>query len=234
MSELEFFSEQLPFKSPTFEITTKPASASLNFKTLIAGIEQPITLTVSGGSFIFPADAKITLKCSKNLRIRLAQNKENQENQENPPNYDDDSSFESVLNVALPNFKSFEEREIALEVLTDLPGRKVNKHFEHHISLACPWSRNELQIPIEFQPAMEATCRLNTCGNQKFLQVIVKGLDANLYLTEAKVKCDVPGVRLIDLNPASQNCIVCILFFYKIYTRIFYKFLHNFRKFTNP
>lgn len=228
ISQLEFFSEHLPFRVPPFVITTKPAAAVLNFKNLIAGIEQPIRLTVSGGSFIFPADAKITLKCSKNLRIRMARTKENsqpltdkgavlQENSTDTiPNttVQDDSTFNSILQVSLPNFKSFEEREIPLEVLTDLPGRKISKHLEHYVTLTCPWSRNELQIAIDFQPALEAQCRLHTCGTQKFLHVVMKGLEANLYLTEAKVKCDVAGVRLIDLNPPTQSRVVCVLLMY--------------------
>ncbi|XP_054740507.1 trafficking protein particle complex subunit 10 [Anastrepha obliqua] len=233
LSQLEFFSEQIPFKAPPFVITTKPAAAVLNFKNLIAGIEQPIRLTVSGGSFIFPADAKIVLKCSKNLRIRSARANDELEKEQSTVQVDeqegqalidnddvlkqnvtdstsakmveeDDSTFASVLQVPLPNFKSFEEREIPLEVLTDLPGRKIPKHLEHYVILTCPWSRNELQIAIDFQPAMEAQCRLHTCGTQKYLHVVMKGLDANLYLTEAKVKCDVTGVRLIDMNPPSQ------------------------------
>ncbi|XP_034486266.1 trafficking protein particle complex subunit 10 isoform X2 [Drosophila innubila] len=200
MSSLEFLSEHLQMneQSSSFEICTKPASATLHFKTLVAGIVQPINLHVAGGSFIFPADAKITLRCSKNLRIR-------QTMQPDDPGYGNDATFENVLLVPLLQFKSFEERSIPLEVLTDMPGRKVAKHHEHHITLSCPWSRNELQIPVEFQPAMEATCRLHTCGTQKFLQVIMKGLDAQLLLQQAKVKCDVPGVRLLDLNPDPQQ-----------------------------
>ncbi|KPU75548.1 uncharacterized protein Dana_GF11835, isoform B [Drosophila ananassae] len=199
MASLEFLSEQLPFAPPCFEISTKPASASLEFKTLTAGIVQPISLHVSGGSFIFPPDAKITLRCSKNLRIRQAQDTSNQDA------YNDDATFESQLQVPLLQFKSFEDRSIPLEVLSDMPGRKVSKHHEHHISLTCPWSRSELSIPVDFQPAMEATCRLHTCGTQKFLQVIMKGLDAHLLLQQAKVKCDLPGVQLLDLNPTSQD-----------------------------
>lgn len=199
MSSLEFLSEHL--QSASFEICTKPASASLDFKTLIVGIVQPINLHVSGGSFIFPPDAKITLRCSKNLRIRQALAPD-------VDGYNNDVTFENVLQVPLLQFKSFEERTLPLEVLTDMPGRKVAKHHEHHITLSCPWSRNELPIPIEFQPAMEATCRLHTCNTQKFLQVIMKGLDAHLLLKDAKVKCDVPGVRLLDLNPDPQQSIV--------------------------
>ncbi|ALC47741.1 SIDL [Drosophila busckii] len=200
MCSLEFLSEQLPSTAqpPSFEISTKPASATLEFKTLIAGIVQPFNLHVSAGSFIFPADAKITLRCSKNLRLRQALAKDE-------ASYNDDATFETQLQVPLLQLKSFEERRLPLEVLTDMPGRKVAKHYEHHITLNCPWSRNELQIPVEFQPAMEATCRLHTCGTQKFLQVIMKGLDGELLLQHAKVKCDVPGVRLQDLNPSSQQ-----------------------------
>ncbi|XP_065365751.1 trafficking protein particle complex subunit 10 [Calliphora vicina] len=221
MSQLEFLSEQLPVKCSPFEITTKPATAVLNFKTLIAGIEQPIRLHVSGGSFIFPPDAKITLKCSKNLRIRMQNQTIEDDSDTNKENPDEDATFESNLNVPLMNFKSFEERDIPLEVLTDMPGRKLTKHLEHHITLSCPWSRNELQIPIEFQPAIEASCHLHTCGTQKFLQVIVRGLEAHLYLTEARVRCDVPGVRLIDLNPPTQQRIeiyksLTVYFLYEI------------------
>lgn len=212
MSQLEFLSEHLPVKVPPFDITTKPATAALHFKTLIAGIEQSIRLHVSGGSFIFPPDAKITLKCSKNLRIRMQNSSKEEESDTNKENPDEDATFDSILNVPLNNFKSFEERSIPLEVLTDMPGRKLTKHLEHHITLSCPWSRNELQIPIEFQAALEASCHLHTCGTQKFLQVIVRGLEAHLYLTESRVRCDVPGVRLIDLNPTTQQKIVCKLF----------------------
>ncbi|XP_037948479.1 trafficking protein particle complex subunit 10 [Teleopsis dalmanni] len=213
ISQLQFLSEQIPFKLPTFEITTKPAKAVLDFKTLIAGIVQPMKLIVSGGSFIFPPDAKITLKCTKNMQIRLASSTAVKADIQTPldinPLTDNNENaaekFDSVLNVPLPNFKSFEEREIPLEVIADLPGRKVTKLYEHRISLSCPWTRNEFQSRIEFQPAMEATCRLHTCDTQKFLQVIIKGLHGHLFLTEPKVKCDVSGVRLIDLNPAMQE-----------------------------
>lgn len=223
MSQLEFLSEELPVACPPFEITTKPATAALNFKTLIAGIEQPIRLHVSGGSFIFPPDAKITLKCSKNLRIRMQNQIREEDSDTNKENPEEDETFENILNVLLANFKSFEERDIPLEVLTDMPGRKLTKSLEHHITLSCPWSRTELQIPIEFQPAIEGSCHLHTCGTQKFLQVIVRGLEAHLYLTEARVHCDMPGVRLIDLNPPAQRRIVC-----NLCLNLFFKFKYLF------
>lgn len=199
MRPLEFLSENstnfncvpsASVKMMPFEITTKPASATLLFNDLIAGIEQQIHLSVSGGSFIFPADAKIGLKCSKNLRVALSE----------------EGKFESQLNVPLLNFKSFEERRINLKVLTDLPGRNVAKSIDHKILLSCPWSRHEIAIGLDFMPAITSSCRLHTCGTQKFLQVFLKGIsDAHLWLMDARMKCEVDGVELVDLNPTSQN-----------------------------
>ncbi|XP_055375217.1 trafficking protein particle complex subunit 10 [Condylostylus longicornis] len=195
MRQLEFLSDKIPIKLKPFEFTTKAASAILCFKNLIAGIEQPVTLFVSGGSFIFPPDAKITLKCSKHLKIR--------------PNIDssEETKFENLINCPLPNFKSFEERTIPLIVLTDLPGCNTDKHIEHAITLNCPWSRNDLDIPLHFMPAMTASCRLHTCNTQKFLHVCLKGLEAHLILSGTQMKCDTKGVNLVDLNPKSQKTI---------------------------
>ncbi|KAL5273329.1 TRAPPC10 family protein [Megaselia abdita] len=199
MKPLEFLSENsanfncVPSASVRmvpFEITTKPASATLLFNDLIAGIEQPIQLQVSGGSFIFPADAKIGLKCSKNLKVALS----------------DGGTFENHLNVPLLKFKSFEERRISLKVLTELPGRNIAKSIDHKILLSCPWSRHEIPIGLDFMPAITSSCRLHTCGTQKFLQVFLKGIsEAHLWLMDARMKCDVEGVELVDLNPKSQN-----------------------------
>ena len=69
---IEFLSEILLInKLNKFSITTKPSSAVLSFLNLIAGIVQPIKLIISAGSFIFPKDSFISLKCSRNLRLRV-------------------------------------------------------------------------------------------------------------------------------------------------------------------
>lgn len=186
LNQLQFLSEKIPFEVTPFEITTKPASAVLSFKNLVAGIIQPVRLIVSGGSFIFPPEAKITLSCSKHIRIRA---------------YNDlETNFESTLNVPLTNFKSFEEREIFLEVITKLPGSNVAKHSEHRITLCCPWTRNELTFPLDFMPAMTGSYRIHTSGAQKFVQVLLKGVNAELVLSDAHINCDTPGVRLVNLN----------------------------------
>lgn len=208
MSTLKFLSDQLPSSVAMFEVTTRPASAALHFKSLTAGIEQPISLHISGGSFIFPPEAKIILKCTEGLRIRLSKSEaENEEESSNERSAIEE--FQRVLYVPLKDFKSFENRDIPLEVLTEMPDQLLCKSLEHHISLSCPWSRNELPIKINFQTPIEVTHHLQTCGTQKFLQVIVKGVASrHLYLSEARLICEVPGVNIIDLNPVNQQDIV--------------------------
>uniref|UniRef100_A0A1Q3F869 Putative transmembrane protein n=1 Tax=Culex tarsalis TaxID=7177 RepID=A0A1Q3F869_CULTA len=198
VKNVEFLSESLPQGLPSFEIITKASSAVLNFMNLIAGVEQPVKLIVSGGSFRFPKDASIVLKCSKNLKVRLATSAG-----------DEKLPFERELVVNLRDFQSFEERAIELEALCDLPGRREEKPIEQKVTLQVPWSRNEIQIPLHFLPALIASCRLHSSGSRKYLQVILKGVsDHKLILKDAGMTCAAEGVTIIDINPPSQNEIV--------------------------
>lgn len=199
----------MPAKSDPFEITTKAASAILSFKNLIAGIEQTVDLVISSGSFIFPKEANITIKCSKHLKIRPIVEDENnvtaiEANAQSPLHAFIDK-FQSEIVVKLSNVKSFEERTIQLAVLCDLPGQRDEKLIEQRVSLQCPWSRTEIPIPLTFMPAMVASCRLHSSGSKKFLQVMVKGLEAQLKLTDVTMACDYKGVTLHDRNPKSKD-----------------------------
>lgn len=207
MSNLKFLSDELPCTTAMYEVTTRPALAELHFKKLIAGIVEPISLHVSGGSFIFPTEAKITLRCSEGLKIRMPQDIITNE-ESSFEKIDNNNIFHSVLYVPLKDLKSFEKRDIPLEVLTEMPNQKLCKSLDHHIFLNCPWSRNELPIKVSFQTPIEVSHYLHTCGTQKFLQVIIKGITGHLYLSEAHLSCDVPGVSVIDLNPINQQPIV--------------------------
>lgn len=192
VQQLDFLSESLPFKVKTFEVTTKPSSAVLSFMNLIAGLEQEIKLIISGGSFVFPKESLITLRCSKNLKLK------------DPNNTKDEYLRE--LSIDLSNFQSFEERTFSLKTLCELPGRREEKPIEQKVSLQCPWSRSEIQIPLHFLPALIASCRLHSSGTQKFLQVVIKGVcDSKLILSNPTMKCASVGVNLHDLNPKSQN-----------------------------
>lgn len=196
VGKLEYLSDSLPIDINPFEITTKASSAVLSFKNLIAGIPQPVNLIISSGSFILSKEASITLKCSKLVKL-----KDPTANADNP----NDVRFISETVFKLADFKPFETREIPLEVICDLPGQRDEKQIDQKISLLCPWSRNELHIPLHFTPAIIASCRLHSSGTRKFLQVVVKGIDAELMLFDATMTCDCKGVNLKDLNPKSQQ-----------------------------
>lgn len=199
--KIEFLSESISVQIDPFEITTKPASVNLNFKNLIAGIEQPIELIISSGSFVFPKEANVIFKCSKHLKLR-------QPNADMPNN--DQTSmaskkFHSELTIKLTNMKQFEERKIPLVGICDMPGQRDEKVIEQKVTLQCPWSRNELTIPVSFTPAIVASCRLHSSGTKKFLQVLVKGIEAQLKLTNVTMSCDYKGVTLHDRNPIAKN-----------------------------
>lgn len=190
---MDFLSDGLPNKQKPFEVITKPASASLCFEhVLFAGIEQKLTLKVAAGSFVFPKEALIILKGSKSLKFKLLDDKE--------------SDFQKELNITLIDMTTFEERDITIETICDLPGRREDRPIEHSVDMTVPWSRSPIVVPLNFSPSITATCRLHTSGIKKFLQVIVKGvLDSELMLSDAEMKCSANGIELQNLNPKSQN-----------------------------
>lgn len=191
IQQLDFLSETLPFKVKPFEVTTKPSSAVLSFMNLIAGLEQEIKLIVSGGSFVFPTESSITLRCAKNLKLK----------EKDKPNVE----YKRELSIDLSHFQSFEERTFNLKAVCELPGRREEKPIEQKVSLQCPWSRSEIQIPLHFLPALIASCRLHSSGTKKFLQVVIKGVcESKLILSNPTMKCASMGVTLHDLNPKSQ------------------------------
>lgn len=190
---LEFLSKSIPVKCKSFEVTTKPSSASLQFSELVAGLDQKMKLLISGGSFHFPPESTMLLKCSKGLKIKLA----------------DEIDYQRSLNIKLDDFKLFEERSIELTALCELPCRRDETMIDQKVLLHCPWSECDIQIPLKFLPIMTSSCRLHSSGNKKFLQVITKSLyENNLILTDALMKCSADGVVITDLNPQSQSKLV--------------------------
>lgn len=183
---MDFLSDSLP-KGKSFEIVNKPAAASLAFDLLYAGFEQSCWLTVSAGSFVFPMESIILVKGTERLKFKLT---------------GPEDEFQKDLSVVLKDVKQFEEREIALKCLCDLPGRRENKPIEHIVELSVPWTRTNINIPLSFSPALTANCRLHTAGIKKFLQVIVHGMvDERIILSDAKMKCKEGGIEIMDLNP---------------------------------
>jgi len=181
--------ELASLKCKTFEVTTKPSSASLHFSNLVAGLDQNMKLIISGGSFHFPKETSITLKCSKGLKMKT-----------------EAGEYQRTVNVSLKDFKLFEERTVEIQAIAELPCRRDETLIDHKVMLQCPWSESEIQIPLKFLPLLTACCRLHSSGSKKFLQVITKSLfDKDLILMDAIMKCTADGVVVRDLNPPSHN-----------------------------
>lgn len=187
---LDFLSKNIPVKLKTFEITTKPSSASLHFSNLVAGLDQKMKLMISGGSYHFPKETCITLKGSKGLGLKT----------------DDGGEYQRTVSIQLSDFKLFEERSIELQALCALPCRRDETLIDQKVMLQCPWTESEIQIPVKFLPILTACCRLHSSGSKKFLQVITKSLyEKDLKLMDAVMKCEADGVLINDLNPLSQG-----------------------------
>jgi hypothetical protein len=193
---LDFLTKSFNVKCKSFEVTTKPSSASLHFSDLVAGLDQKLQLMISGGSFNFPKESFMTLKCSKGLRLKIA----------NEP-----ADFQRTLNIKLKDFQLFEERSIELTALCELPCRRDETLIDQKVLLHCPWSECEIQIPLKFLPILTASCRLHSSGSKKFLQVLTKSLyEKELILTNAVMKCGVENVVIRDLNPKDQNRLIIL------------------------
>lgn len=135
---LDFLSKSIPLKLKTFEITTKPSSASLHFSNLVAGLDQSMKLMISGGSFNFPKEVLITLKGSKGLKMKTGEGAE----------------YQRTVSIKLIDFNLFEERTVELQALCELPCRRDETMIEQKVMLQCPWSESEIQIPLKFLPIL--------------------------------------------------------------------------------
>lgn len=192
--KIDYLSKYISIEINPFDIITKPSSASLHFSDLVAGLDQEMKLFVSGGSFHFPKETNLILKCSKGLRLKTVS----------------DADYQKILNIKIRDFKLFEQRNIELTAICDLPCRRDEVLIDHKVILSCPWSEcGEIQIPLKFLPILTASCRLHSSGSKKFLQVITKSLyDNALILANAVMKCTCDGIIIADLNPKSQNELV--------------------------
>jgi trafficking protein particle complex subunit 10 len=130
------------------------------------------------------------LKCSKGLHLKTSNCNE----------------YQRTVNLNLKSFKLFEERNIELNAICELPCRRDETLIDQKVIIQCPWSDCEIQIPLKFLPILTASCRLHSSGSKKFLQVITKSLyEKDLILKNATMKCHADGVIITDLNPSIER-----------------------------
>ncbi|XP_046985474.1 trafficking protein particle complex subunit 10 [Schistocerca americana] len=164
---------KLEFLSPiilprlSFRVVREPSSVSLNKgeKDLLAGLEQEMVLTVSSGSFSIDEGTCIRLRTSRGLCMQLK---------------DSSEPLSNEVTVCLPEAQPFETKSMLMKVLADMPPVKDNTAVEHKVSLHLPWTSEEKNITLHFQPSFKTSCRLYTEHANKFIQIVVCGLNQQM------------------------------------------------------
>lgn len=73
------------------------------------------------------------------------------------------------------------------------------------VTLQCPWTPEEMNIVLHFQPPLMSSFRLHTAHTRKFVQIVVVGLNIQM-LELSEPTLTVTGnedIRLGSLNPTS-------------------------------
>lgn len=75
----------------------------------------------------------------------------------------------------------------------------------------CPWTNEELKLPIVFRPPFMSSHKLHSAGQRKFLQVVLQGLtDTAFTVSEHQLTVqhqNSQDVPLVSLNPRSQSLV---------------------------
>ncbi|XP_066584764.1 trafficking protein particle complex subunit 10 isoform X2 [Prorops nasuta] len=164
LKKLEFLS---PILSPRlcFEIIkTQPKITCKWCHNLLAGLTQEITLMISSGSMKFTDNAKLKLRTSRGLTIQTIKCKDVMLNE---------------LVVPLSICEPFEEIDLHLKVLAELPPKKDSAALQHKLHVHFPWDQQEC-ILLHFSPPLMTTMKLQTVKTRKYIQIIITGLASQL------------------------------------------------------
>ncbi|PNF25423.1 hypothetical protein B7P43_G08798 [Cryptotermes secundus] len=195
-SNLEFLSSAI---SPrvNFEVMKEPSTLTLNKgeKDLLAGLEQEMVLTVCAGSYAIAKDTSLRLRTSRGLQMQVKSSEE---------------SLVRDLEVPLPQSEPFQTLSILLRVLAELPPQKDGSITEHKVTLQCPWTPEEKNIILHFQPPLMSSFRLHTAHTRKFVQIVVVGLNVQM-LELSEPTLTVTGnedIKLGSLNPTNGQKLI--------------------------
>ncbi|XP_047986629.1 trafficking protein particle complex subunit 10 [Leguminivora glycinivorella] len=195
--KLEFLSNVLTSLKVGYDVVTQGVNVYLNKvepkKDLVAGLEHAMELVVTSGSSHIEENAKILLKTSLGLAIRLAEDA-------------GDSGSVRELSIPVPASKPFETTRVPLRLFANLQPKK-EKSLEHTVWLNCPWWEAAMEVPLHFSPPMVASWRLLTSNTRKFVHVTLKSTVAHLVqfeLTEPKLECD-GNTTVSDMNPKNAK-----------------------------
>ncbi|XP_076035164.1 SIDL trafficking protein particle complex subunit 10 isoform X2 [Oratosquilla oratoria] len=202
MDKVEFISTacSLQWHQPlTFQVVSEQPRLFLSRKDrdLLAGICQPMILTVHSGSVRISKGTVIKMKTSKGLTAKETSL---------------DTELGRELEVSLPEVLPFSSATIPLTVLADLGPQKDASTVEHCVSITSPFSESRLDIDVHFIPPFMSSHKLHTANTRKFVQINVAGL------TSQQIECSDPSFQLLDaednilltpLNNPGQKLVVC-------------------------
>ncbi|CAL4132055.1 unnamed protein product, partial [Meganyctiphanes norvegica] len=163
---------------------------------LLAGILQPMILTVHSGSSHIDNGTTVKLDSSRGLFLK----------NENSPD-----EMERELEIVLEELKPFSSTTVHLTVLSTFGPQKDASTVEHIVSITSPLIKQKQDIDIHFIPPFMTSYKLHTAHTRKFVQVTVSGLvNRPMQLKNPQLKLvDAPNnFSLKSLNPPSQSLAV--------------------------
>lgn len=163
---------------------------------LLAGILQPMILTVHSGSAHINKGTLIKLDSSRGLLLK----------KENSP-----EDMKRELEISLEEVQPFSSTTVHLTVLATLGPQKDASTVEHIVSITSPLIKQKQDIDIHFIPPFMTSHKLHTAHTRKFVQVTVSGLvnrPIQLKNPQLKLIDAQPNSSLKSLNPSSQSLAV--------------------------
>nr|XP_053654909.1 trafficking protein particle complex subunit 10-like [Cherax quadricarinatus] len=167
---------------------------------LLAGMHQPMVLTVHSGSWHIAKDTLVKLRTSRGLSVKCENNESNND------------TLERDLEVVLPEVCPFSSIAVPLTVLADLGPQRDAATVEHTVAISSPLIDHRLDIDVHFIPPFMSSHKLHTANTSKFVQVTVTGL------VSRAVELSCPSLTLMDpeqhfklipLHPPTQTLVVC-------------------------
>nr|XP_045594376.1 trafficking protein particle complex subunit 10-like [Procambarus clarkii] len=167
---------------------------------LLAGMHQPMVLTVHSGSWHIVKDTLVKLRTSRGMTMKCDIEGEN------------NNILEREIEVALPEVCPFSSVGVPLTVLAELGPQRDAATLEHNVAISSSIINQRLDIDVHFIPPFMSSHKLLTANTSKFVQVTVTGLVSRAVelwdpaLTLADVE---QHYKLIPLHPPTQTLVVC-------------------------
>ncbi|XP_042242319.1 trafficking protein particle complex subunit 10-like isoform X2 [Homarus americanus] len=167
---------------------------------LLAGIYQPMVLTVHSGSWQIAKGTSVKLRTSRGLSVKCDEEDQNCK------------TLERELEASLPEVSPFSSVAIPLTVMAELGPQRDAATVEHTVGISSPIIDQRLDIDVHFIPPFMSSHKLHTANTYKFIEVTVTGLVSRaVELTDPMLTVLDPEqqFKLTSLHPPTQSLVVC-------------------------